>query len=394
MNSGPSSWIVEPAEQGVVFIHKTTAKDPQPDDWRQRLTASLRGISSTLAVGAKRLADPSTLYSMGEFIIHPKGFHSLGKGVPVELYRFPEEVDAVGGGYMAVDDRAFLAVGGPALLQGELGALQLGLALRSMGGRCVIVPDVTVVDTSFPQPTAQEHQAFVSRWGFDWRAPDMEEVARLHRGTGLLWNVRFQARPMPFTKYRQRGALHWTSYDQVPVYRQRADEIVHVFTQACPTGRVLDVGCGDGLFSHLLATRGLSVTGLDAETEAIAHARRMTASRPYPGAPPQFLTGSGEHLPFDAGSFESVTLIDVIEHLLNPVRILRETNRVLKPGGYLLVVTPAWKFGALADYFHVCEYSPEELFFQVQAVCGFPPVLTGQIEGPYRDLVAVFRKPA
>ncbi len=343
-----------------------------------------------VAVGAKRLFTDGRVFSMGEFVVHPKGFHHQGQGVPGSAYRFPEEVDVISGGVLAIQAQAFQAAGGIELLSGELGALTLGLVLRRAGGRCVVVPHVVVTDEHTPQPDEFEQRTFREHWGFDYRAADLAAVRRDHAGSGLLWNVRFHARGMPFEKYVQRPTVHWDNYDQVDVYRQRADHLATLVKQICPTGRVLDMGCGDGLFSHLFAMGGAQVTGIDPEPQAIEQAREKTRQRQYPVIPPRFLLGSGEQLDLPEAGFDAVIMLDVIEHLPNPVAVLRQVRRLLAPGGALLVSTPGWQFGAWSDpVYHVTEYTMDELVRQIQAATGLKVTNTGIIKGVYRDLIVI-----
>ena len=394
-------WIVELPEDGMVVVRGATAARPEPDDWRDRFRATLRQGPGVKAVGAKRLGPDGRVFSMGEFVVHPKGFHHLGRGAAAEAYRFPEEVDAVAGGLLAVDGPAFEAAGGRDALHGQLGALELGLRVRRAGGRCVTIPDVVVEDCFHPDPAEAERADFQRRWGFDWRIADLDVVRRTYEGAGLLWNVRFNGRPMPFEKYRSRPAMHWSSYEQVEPFRRRADHLVHVAVQsAAPgspgdpeagvaTGPVLDLGCGDGLFSHLLARKGLEVIGIDPEPEAIEQARALVARQQYPGPAPRFAVGRGEALPFDDGAMRLVVMFDVIEHLLNPAASLRAVARVLDRQGRLVVSTPAQQLGAWSDpVYHVCEYTMDELVSQLQAA-GFEVATTGMIKGIYRDLVVV-----
>jgi SAM-dependent methyltransferase len=55
------------------------------------------------------------------------------------------------------------------------------------------------------------------------------------------------------------------------------------------------------------------------------------------------LQGSGENLPFSNASFDLVTCTDVLEHITNDDSTVREINRVLKPGGYVLITVPAFQ---------------------------------------------------
>ncbi len=374
----------------LVYRHRA-ASQPQPDDWADQLRVALRSMPGVVLVGAKRLSPDGRVFSMGEFVVHPKGFHHHGKGVIAAAYRFPVEVDAVTGGVFAVDAAAFEAAGGVSILQGSLGALELCLNLRSAGGRCVAVPQVVVLDTHEPVPTPKEHDAFIEHRGFDWRAADLDRVRQQHADTGLLWNVRYHARAMPFEKYVERPAVHWANYQNVEVYRKRADHIAQLVHQLCPSGKVLDLGCGDGLFSHLFALRGAEVTGVDPEPVAIEQARTRTADHAYPGPRPGFVVGSGDELGgLESRSIDLVIMLDVIEHLPNPVAVLREAARVLSPDGSLLVTTPAWQYEAWSDpVYHVTEYSLEELIRQIEAATGLSVVNTGKIGGVYRDLIVV-----
>jgi len=398
-------WMIQRGEDEVVIVRSVTAGEPEPADWRQRLVTSLHAFGDVTAVGAKRVDADGRLFSMGEFTIHPKGFHHLGRGVDAKAYRFPEEVDAICGGVFAVDEAAFDRARGAELLATPLGCLDLCLTLRINGGRCITIPDVLTTDAfsllSCPQITPKEIEAFIGRWGFDWRAPDLDAVQAHHGAGGLLWNIRFFGQAMPFSKYEHRPCMHWRSYAEVDVYRQRADALVKMIVQATPAAgagyTILDLGCGDGLFTHLLARTGHRAAGVDPEPtaveQAIARSRAEASRGAYPGPPPEFLVGAGESIPFATGSMQTVAMLDVIEHLRNPVAVLGEVRRVLTPGGCLIVSTPAWQYGGWSDpVYHVCEYSLHELVGQIETATHLAVRQTGRIGGPYRDLIVIAAK--
>ena len=403
-SAAESPWSIDRGDGDAVLLRRVSADAPQPVDWPARLGASLRAMPGVVAVAAKRYDSQGRLFAMGDFLIHPKGFHHLGQGVDGHAYRLPEPADVVSGGVLAVDGPAFDQVNGTELLQRPLGAVELCLALLAQGGRVIVVPDVAVTDEYSPltdtQITADHDRDFADRWHFNWRVADLDAVRRAHAGTGLLWNVRFHGQAMPFDKYDYRPCMHWQSYAEVEVYRQRADHLAKLVGQlvaASSSPRLLDLGCGDGLFAHLFARSGAGVVGVDPEPLAIEQAQKRVAEEAaraaYPHSTPRFLAGHGQHLPLGADSFEVVTMLDVIEHLPNPVTVLSEVQRVLAPGGHLLITTPAWQYGQWSDpVYHVCEYTMDQLVAQLQAATDLKVTQTGQITGVYRDLVVVAQK--
>lgn len=99
-----------------------------------------------------------------------------------------------------------------------------------------------------------------------------------------------------------------------------------------PLGRVLDYGCGTGGFLERLGGRCAERWGVDVDTDRVAVS---------PGAKVQFrrIEPDGP-LPFDEESFDTVILMEVIEHVADERRVMQEAARVLKPRGRLLLTTP------------------------------------------------------
>jgi len=390
-----SDWKFEEDDAlDIVAVTGPHTSKVEPDDWKARLTALLRQTPHAACVGAKRVSADARVHAMGDFVVHPKGFHHLGHGVMGQAYRFAEEVDVIAGGAFVVDRKTFHAVDGAAALTiGHLGGIELGLRLRQAGGRVFAAPQAVATESFTPVPGNEEHQAFVERWGFDWRSPDLDAVKAKYAGQGLLWNASLHSPGMPFEKYEQRGALVWKSYADYEPFRQRAHHLAGAAKQLCPAGELLDVGCGDGLFAHLYARKGIEVVGVDPEPEGVRQAQLMTGEHEYNVPRPTFMVGNGTQLPFDDNRFQAAMMLDVIEHLPNPIALLREVSRVLKPGGQFLVCTPGWGFGMNADpIYHLFEYTVEQLEWQLNATPGFKVVHTGGIGGVYRDVIAVAEK--
>jgi 2-polyprenyl-6-hydroxyphenyl methylase/3-demethylubiquinone-9 3-methyltransferase len=98
--------------------------------------------------------------------------------------------------------------------------------------------------------------------------------------------------------------------------------------------RVLDASCGGGSFINLFRRLGMQVVGADISVNAIGRARRDNAAA-------QFAAASAEEaVPFKDASFDVVWFGETLAHLFDGHAALSEFNRVLKPGGQLILTTP------------------------------------------------------
>jgi SAM-dependent methyltransferase len=91
-------------------------------------------------------------------------------------------------------------------------------------------------------------------------------------------------------------------------------------------GKLLDVGCGRKPYKDTYFSGATSYTGVDYLTE-----------RSQPD-----IVASALDLPFDDKSFDTVVSTEVLEHLSDPLRALRQMHRVLTPGGHLILSTPMY----------------------------------------------------
>lgn len=104
--------------------------------------------------------------------------------------------------------------------------------------------------------------------------------------------------------------------------------------------RLLDIGCGAGKFTRLMAQRGAEVSGIDANAEVIAEAERAAADA---GLAIAFHHGRGEALPFADKSFDIVVFSNSLHHMGDMDGALDEAARILTPDGSLYVMEPvAW----------------------------------------------------
>lgn len=98
--------------------------------------------------------------------------------------------------------------------------------------------------------------------------------------------------------------------------------------------RILDVGCGDGVLATRLAQDGAQVTGLDASADMIAAARRRATAA---GVEVDLVEGNAGDLPFPDEHFDCVMSVATLCFVDDPRPTIREMDRVLKPGGRLIL---------------------------------------------------------
>jgi len=144
----------------------------------------------------------------------------------------------------------------------------------------------------------------------------MEQTTTHRRGTaamqGELWGT---------------DAPRWAAHEeqQRPLYAEVAERL-----GVDGAAEVLDVGCGSGVFLRLAADRGATVTGLDASEGLVEIARARV-----PGA--DIRVGDLEELPFDANAFDIVTGFNSFQFATDMTNALRESARVVRPGGRVVV---------------------------------------------------------
>ncbi|WP_117212007.1 class I SAM-dependent methyltransferase [Allorhizocola rhizosphaerae] len=101
-------------------------------------------------------------------------------------------------------------------------------------------------------------------------------------------------------------------------------------------GRLLEVGYGSGIFMPELAWRCQHLDGVDVHPHAVEVRQRLA----FHGVAAQLATAGVENLPYDDGTFDCVVAVSTLECVQDIDTGCREIARVLKPGGFLVVVTP------------------------------------------------------
>ena len=105
--------------------------------------------------------------------------------------------------------------------------------------------------------------------------------------------------------------------------------------------RVLDVGCSEGILEVLLARRGIEVTGVDINADALDFARGLLAEEPDEVREQvELVHGTAEEARLSPGSFDTVVLGETLEHVHDPEALLDQSLGPLREGGQVVITTP------------------------------------------------------
>ena len=135
---------------------------------------------------------------------------------------------------------------------------------------------------------------------------------------------------------------------------EQVDYALVDFVQQHAGRSLVDLGCGLGGYSKVLADRGFDVRGFDVVPEYVERAREL-------GVRAELY--DGERLPLEDASVDTVFLLEVIEHLEEPARLLAEAGRVAR--GQVLVTTPncTQSFGRVpVEFSHMLDVDHKQFF--------------------------------
>jgi ubiquinone/menaquinone biosynthesis C-methylase UbiE len=160
--------------------------------------------------------------------------------------------------------------------------------------------------------------------------------------------------PLPDAQLKEAITKRWddssVTYDDHAGHGIKSDEEreawKETFKKALPTGAadILDVGCGTGELSLLLAEMGYRVTGLDLSDKMLEKAKAKAAAC---GLDIRYEKGDAENPPFGDNAFDGVFTRHVLWTLPNPAKALEGWKRVLKDGGRVMIVDGVWDDGTL-----------------------------------------------
>ena len=109
-------------------------------------------------------------------------------------------------------------------------------------------------------------------------------------------------------------------------------KIIKSFSKYRSNNRILDIGCFYGTFLKAASDFDWEIYGTEISKDIIPHAQKNTKG--------DIRLGELENINFEENYFDVVVMMDVIEHLQDPLKTLQEINRILRPGGLLYFDTP------------------------------------------------------
>ena len=354
-------------------------------------------------IGPKQLTLDGRIHAMGDWVLHPRGYHHIAQGADRYAITRSIECDHVMGCFYCHRRDAWTDAGDfdENILRGQ--TIDFGMRIRLAGWRTICTPAIEFTHCHSERGWRSNHadtekglhealDAFRNKWGFDRLAADLDEVAKRYAGTPLLWNLRVfgPAAPWPpsVPSSMSEEQSEWGAFEKNTNYRaaieQRLGIIDQVEKQTSKRQRVLQVQCRAGLFCHKLAERGVDVLGIDTDAVLINLAKHACTKRsaPAPDRMPEFhLQDDPRRWPVRSQSVDTVLLFDLLEWHPNPVGLLAEAARVLSPDGLLIVISAMRPAPIDAEFDRMHPYRPHELNQQLRNSRMFQLVREAQADG-------------
>jgi ubiquinone/menaquinone biosynthesis C-methylase UbiE len=125
---------------------------------------------------------------------------------------------------------------------------------------------------------------------------------------------------------------------------------VEKFIDPVPGGKVLDIGCADGVFTKVILdkqslslrdkSKACEIIGIDVLQSSVDWANKHWKKQKEL----KFRVGDAHKLDFKANTFDAVFALEVMEHVFHPQEVFKEIKRVLKKNGYVIILVPSDNF--------------------------------------------------
>lgn len=120
----------------------------------------------------------------------------------------------------------------------------------------------------------------------------------------------------------------------VPFNEGKLYAIASLIPRISSPARCLNIGCGEGIIAEVIKRKGYLYYGLDLSKGILRRARCSLGNNNI------FVQVDANYLPFKRCCFDLVIALEIIEHVDNPCKLLKEADSVLINGGYLIISTP------------------------------------------------------
>lgn len=150
---------------------------------------------------------------------------------------------------------------------------------------------------------------------------DTRSAAEMHKNVPPNWYYQ-SIRHNPFQRY-------W--------HHRRFEEVSRLIDPV-PGGKILDIGSADGVFTKVILDKSKAdkVIGIDVLKSSVDWAKKHWKRNKKL----TFKVGDAHKLEFSANTFDAVVILEVLEHVHKPEKVLQGVKRVLKKGGYGLFLVP------------------------------------------------------
>lgn len=161
------------------------------------------------------------------------------------------------------------------------------------------------------------------------------------------WEVKNKPSEMELEHYysklyfqNSKGAYEINYSSEELKYFENSNEIKSVIVNSIlkseSSKRLLDIGCGEGFTMEHFDRKGWNVLGLDYSIDGVKRHNPKIESKVIQGN----IYQSIEKLIFEGSKFEVITILNVLEHVIDPIELLIEINKLLVQGGVLIITVP------------------------------------------------------
>lgn len=122
-------------------------------------------------------------------------------------------------------------------------------------------------------------------------------------------------------------------------WHSRRFEEVTKLIEKNKNAKLLDIGSADGVFTKTIwdKSRAKEIIGIDVLKSSVLWSKKHWAKNPHL----KFRLGDAHKLKFRDETFDGIVALEVLEHVQNPLKVLKEVKRIMKPSGYAIFLVPS-----------------------------------------------------